>query len=148
MSIQARLLEDMKKAMEGKEKERLSVVKMTRAAIKNAEIKRRKELDEDEVLDVLGQELKMRRDAILELESLHREEDVEKIEREIDILKEYLPEQLEEEELQSLVLATIDEMKATGREDIDPVMGAIMPRIKGQAQGQDVREMVLGFLND
>lgn len=147
MSIQSRLLEDMKRAMRKKERERLDLVKKTRAAIKNVEIEKRKELDDEEVLDILGEEVQLRWESIYENEGLKTYEEVEKIKREIGILEEYLPQTIEEEDLKLLVLETINELKATKREDVGLVVSALMPKIKGRAKGQDVQSVVMGFLD-
>lgn len=147
MSIQLKLLEDMKRAMKRREKDRLDLVKKTRAAIKNQEIKRRKELDEEEVMEILGEEIQVRWETIAQYEDLQEHKEIEKLKREIGFLSEYLPRQLEEEELKSLVFETIHELQDTQREDIDTVVGAVMPKVKGRATGQSVKNVVMGFLD-
>lgn len=146
MSIQSRLLEDMKKLMKSRDKESLSVIRMTRAAIKNVEIEKCKELDEAEVIDVLSREVRMRRDAIAEYERLQKDQEVLKLERELKILQVYLPEPLTDDEIRLLIQETIQSQKAVGKKDLGPVMGAVMPRVKGRAEGQAVRRMAMELL--
>jgi uncharacterized protein YqeY len=109
MSIKDRLTEDMKQAMKDKEagKLRLSVIRMVRANIKNVEIDKKKELSEEEVLDVLAKEVKMRRDSMEEFKKGNRPDLVENLEQEIAILMQYLPQQLNEQEVRVLVTEAV-----------------------------------------
>ncbi|MCF6092836.1 GatB/YqeY domain-containing protein [Microaerobacter geothermalis] len=146
MSLIERLNEDMKQAMKDKDKVKLSVIRMVRSAVKNAEIEARKELSEDEVLAVLNRELKQRRDSLQEFEKAGREDLVEKVKEEIDILVKYLPEQLSEEELRRLVEQTITEIGASSKAEMGKVMGALMPKVKGRADGKLVNQIVQQLL--
>lgn len=141
-SLKERLTEDMKSAMKSKEKERLSVIRMTRAAIKNVEIDKRKDLDDQEVLQVLSKEVKQRRDSIQEYEKAGKEDTVKQLEREIAILQEYLPEQLSQEELEEITDEIIAEVGASTMADMGKVMGAIMPKIRGRADGSQINKIV------
>ncbi|MDF2571963.1 MAG: yqeY [Sporomusa sp.] len=149
MSIKDKLTEDMKQAMKDKEagKLRLSVIRMVRASIKNVEIDKKKELAEEEVLDVLAKEVKMRRDSIEEFNKGNRPDLVETIEREIDILMQYLPEQLSEQEVRVLVAEAVKEAQAASAKDMGKVMAVLMPKVKGRADGKLVNSVVREFLN-
>lgn len=140
------LLEDMKIAMKDKDKDRLSVIRLARAAIKNVEIDKRKELTDDEVIEVLAKEVKTRREEIIEYEKAGRPDDVQRLEHEIEILHKYLPRQLSREEIDSLIDEVIAQVNATSAKDMGKVMGAITPRIKGRADGKLVSELVKGKL--
>ncbi|HHV71166.1 MAG TPA: GatB/YqeY domain-containing protein [Clostridia bacterium] len=142
MSLKQRLVDDMKTAMKAKDKLKLSVIRMARAAIKNAEIDLKKELDEKEVVDVLAKEVKMRRDSIPEYERAGRQDLVDQLNEEIKILMNYLPEQLTAEEIDAIVQDTIKEVNAQSIKDLGKVMAAIMPKIKGRADGKIVNELV------
>lgn len=132
----------MKIAMKNREKQRLSVIRMARAAIKNVEIDRRKDLDDVEVVEVLAREVKQRRDSIDEYNKAGKNKTVLELKKEIEILTEYLPEQMEKEEIEEIVTDIIKELNASSMADIGKVMGAIMPRVKGKADGRVVNIIV------
>lgn len=149
MTIKEKLVEDMKQAMKDKEagKLRLSVIRMVRASIKNLEIDRRHELSEDETLEVLAREVKMRRDASEEFAKANRPDLVENLRKELDILMDYLPQQLSEDAVRSLVLEAVQETKAAGPKDMGKVMAVLMPKVKGRADGKMVNQLVREALN-
>ena len=146
MSLNERLNEDMKQAMKQQDKFRLSVIRMLRSAVKNQEIERKKTLDDSEITDILVSELKQRRDSLQEFENAGRSDLAEKVKAEIAVINEYLPQQLTEEELKAIVQQTIQETGASSRADLGKVMAAIMPKIKGRADGKLVNQMVQQFL--
>jgi len=148
VSVSESLVEDMKEAMRNNDKERLSVIRMARAAIKNVEIESRKELDDDDVIEILAKEVKQRRDSMQEYADYGRQDEVEKLKREIAILEEYLPEPLSEEELEELIDRKIEEVGAEDMRDMGEVMGSIMPEVKGRADGKVVNEKVRARLQD
>lgn len=149
MSLKERLTEDMKQAMKDREvgKLRLSVIRMVRANIKNVEIDRKQELSEDEVLDVLAKEVKMRRDSIDEFNKGNRPDLVETLELEIVILMNYLPEQLSETEVRTLVASAVKESNAVSPKEMGKVMAVLMPKVKGRADGKLVSTIVREMLN-
>lgn len=107
MSLSERLNEDMKQAMKSQDKFKLSVIRMVKASIKNLEIDQHKTLDDNEVLDVLSREIKQRKDSLQEFKQAGRDDLVQKLEAEIAILMEYMPQQLSEEEIKVIVQQTI-----------------------------------------
>lgn len=137
-TLKDELLEDMKIAMKQKDKERVSVIRMVRAAIKNVEIEKRKDLTDEEIVEVLAKEVKQRRGSIEEYKNVGKDDIVQQLEAEIEILTKYLPRQLTIEELEAIV----DEVLQDVNGDIGKAMGAIMPRIKGRADGKIVSELV------
>lgn len=149
MSLKERLTEDMKQAMRDREagKLRLSVIRMVRANIKNVEIDRKQELSEDEVLDVLAKEVKTRRDAMDEFKKGNRPDLVESLEQEIVILMNYLPEQLNEAEVRTLVESAVAETQAVSPKEMGKVMAVLMPKVKGRADGKLVNTIVREMLN-
>ncbi|CVK17444.1 MULTISPECIES: GatB/YqeY domain-containing protein [Sporomusa] len=149
MSIKDKLTEDMKQAMKDREagKFRLSVIRMVRASIKNLEIDKKRELSEEEVLDVLAKEVKMRRDSIEEFKKGNRPDLVENLEQEVDILMQYLPQQLSEQEVRALVTEAVTESQAASAKDMGKVMAILMPKVKGRADGKLVNSIVREFLN-
>lgn len=150
MTLEERLLADMKEAMKAREegKTRLSVIRMARAALKNAEIARGHKLSEPEVIEVLAHEVKERQDSIPEFARGGRQDLVAKLEEEIRILKEYLPSQLSEDEIRSLARETIAEVGAAGLRDLGKVMAALIPQTKGRADGRLVNQIVRELLSE
>ena len=148
MTLKDRLTEDMKVAIKAKEegKLRLSVIRMAKAAIKNAEIEKRQEFSDVQVIEVLAREVKMRRDALAEFAKADRPEMVKQLEDEIAILMEYLPQQLSEAEIRQLAQETIAAVGAQGPKDLGKVMGALTPKTKGRADGKLVNQVVRELL--
>ena len=148
MSIKDRLTEDMKLAMKEKEagKFRLSVIRMVRASIKNAEIDRKKELADDEVLDIIAKEVKLRRDAAEEFSRGNRQDLADNVQREAAILMDYLPAQLSEAEIRALVSAAVTQVGAASVKDMGKVMAVLMPQTKGRADGKLVNLIVKELL--
>ncbi|MFD3447686.1 GatB/YqeY domain-containing protein [Microbacteriaceae bacterium 4G12] len=147
MSLLDRLNDDMKQAMKNKEKEKLSVIRMVKAAMQNESIKIQQALNEEEELTVLTREMKQRKDSLLEFEKAGRDDLVDKIKGEIAVLETYLPEQLSEEELTAIIQQVIAEVGATSKAQMGKVMGAVIPKVKGKADGSLVNKLVSQLLS-
>lgn len=147
MSIKDTLTNDMKEAMKAKEKDRLAVIRMVRGAIKQIEIDSKKELDDEAVIGVISKEVKMRKDSVEEFKKGGREDLVAKTEAEIAVLMPYLPQQLSEDEIRSLVRAAVEQVGASSPKDMGKVMGVLMPKVKGRADGKLVNTIVKEALN-
>ena len=147
MSLKNQIIEDMKSAMKAGEKDRLKVVRLIRAAIKQVEIDKRIELDDAAVLAVLNKMVKQRRDSVDQFEKGNRE-DLAAIERaEIAVLEDYLPEQLSADELAAMVDEVIAATGAEGIRDMGKVMGQIKARAAGRADMGAVSTTVKERLN-
>jgi uncharacterized protein YqeY len=146
MSIKDMLNQDMKAALKAGEKGKLSVIRMAKSAILYAEKEKLHELDDEEVIEVLFKETKKRRNDIEEYKRLGKTETVESLNQEIAILSNYLPQQLTDEEVEELVRQTINEIGATGIKDMGKVMGVVMPKMKGRADGGLVSSFVKKLL--
>lgn len=143
-----RLNEDMKQAMREKDKDRLSVIRMVKAAMQNEAIHLGvKELTEEQELTVLTREVKQRKESLKEFSAAKRDDLVAKVEKELAILSAYMPEQLSEAELEQLVKVTIAQLGASSKQDFGKVMGAIMPKVKGRADGKVVQNLVKQLLD-
>ncbi|MEX1030502.1 MAG: GatB/YqeY domain-containing protein [Paenibacillaceae bacterium] len=142
MSLSERLNDDMKQAMRNQEKFRLSVIRMVRSSIKNVEIDLRRSLDDNEVLDILNRELKQRKDSLQDFEKAGRDDLVDALKVELEIIAEYMPTQLTEEEITVIVKQTIQETGASTKADMGKVMGALMPKVKGRSDGKLVNQVV------
>jgi uncharacterized protein YqeY len=148
MSLLERLNNDMKQAMRNKEKDKLSVIRMVKASIQNEAIKNKIDvLSEDDELTVLSREVKQRKDSLLEFIKAGREDLVDKLKAELIVLEEYLPKQLTEEELTEIIKETILEVNASSKADMGKVMGAIMPKVKGKADGSLINRLVQKHLS-
>ena len=142
MSLKEQLLEDMKDAMKKKDTVRKNAIQMARAAILQTEKDNRITLDDDGVTDVIAKEVKKRRDVLPEYERSGREDLVRDLKVEIDTLMKYLPQQLTEEELEAIVRQTVEETGASSPRDMGRVMQAVMPKVKGRADGKIVNAIV------
>ena len=142
MSLKQKLQEDLKSSMKNKDTNKKSVITLIRASIKQYEVDNRVELGDEEITDLLAKQLKQTRDSRDEFAKAGREDLVEKADAEIEILKEYLPQQLSEEELNEIVISTISEVGATSMKDMKNIMSSIMPKVKGRADGKLINELV------
>ena len=133
MSLKARLIEDMKAAMKGGEKDKLLVIRLINAGIKQREVDERIELDDPQVLAVLEKMQKQRRDSITQYDAAGRD-DLAKVERyEMGIIQTYMPAPLDPAELEALVDAAIAESGAKGPQDMGKVIAVLKPRVAGRA---------------
>ncbi|MDR0268987.1 GatB/YqeY domain-containing protein [Paenibacillus sp.] len=146
MNLSERLNEDMIQAMKSKDKFKLSTIRMVRSTIKNLEIDLKRTLDDNEVLDILSREIKQRKDALQEFKKADRDDLAVNVEAEIEIIGQYLPEQLSEEEIKVIVQQTIQETGASSKADMGKVMSALMPKVKGRSDGKVVNQVVQQFL--
>ena len=139
---------DMKTAMKEREsgKERLSVLRMVWAAVRNKEIDEKTELTDDAVMAVLMKEVKQREDTIKEIKDANRPDLVAKNEEEIEILKKYLPEPLSDEELKKVIQDVIATTGAKSMKDMGKVMGRVLAQTQGRAAGSRVSALVKELL--
>jgi hypothetical protein len=137
----------MKQAMKNKEKDKLVVIRMIKAAIQNERIKLGRDLSEEDELSVLSREVKQRKDSLHEFEKAGREDLVDKIRAELKHVEIYMPEQLSEEELAEIVKQTIADTGASSKKEMGKVMAALMPKVKGKADGSLVNKLVQQHLS-
>ena len=142
MSLKQKLQEDLKSSMKNKYNTKKSVVTLIRASIKQFEVDNRVELDDSQVIDIIAKLLKQTKDSLNEFKKAGREDLATQAEAEIEVLKEYLPQQLSEEELNEIVNSTISEVGATSMKDMKKIMTSIMPKVKGRADGKLINELV------
>lgn len=148
MGLNERLTEDMKAAMKAGPagKARLETIRFLRAAIKNAEIDRQAPLTDDDILGIITKQVKQLKDSIAEFEKGGRQDLVEKAQAEAAILAVYLPAQMSEAEVRDLVRQVIAETGAQGPKDMGKVMGPLVARTKGRADGKMVQQIVKELL--
>jgi len=142
MSLRDQIPEDLKTALRGKKSLDLLVLRMLQAAIKNREIDKKGELNDEEIVQVVSSEIKKRRDAIEEFTKVSREDAAEAEQLEINILMKYMPEQLSEEEVASKVQELVAGSGAAGLKDLGIAMKVVMPELKGKADGKLINKYV------
>ena len=147
MSLFETLNQDIKVAMKAKDRDKLTTLRMIKSSLQNEQIKEGRDLTADEELTVLAREAKQRRDSIEEFGQANRQDLVDKVTGELKIVEAYLPQQLTEEEIREIVLEAITATGATSKADFGKVMGAVMPKVKGKADGNLVNSTVKALLN-
>jgi uncharacterized protein YqeY len=148
VTLQERLIGEMKEAMKTGDTLKVSVIRMLRSSIKNKEIEKGKSqvLSENEIIELISSAIKQRGDSVEQFAKGGRTDLVEKEEREIQILKTYLPTPLSEEELRRMIQETLRESGAAASQDLGRVMKAIMPKVVGRADGAAVSRLVKEML--
>ncbi|WP_294762242.1 GatB/YqeY domain-containing protein [uncultured Lactobacillus sp.] len=136
MSLSEQIMSDMKDAMKARDKVKLNTVRMIKAALMNEKIKAGHDLTADEELTVLSREKKQREESIAEFTKANRDDLVGETKQELAIVENYLPKQMTDEELKQAVSQAISETEAKGKSDFGKVMKALMPKIKGKADGK------------
>ena len=147
MTLHARLEAAVRDAMRARDTRRTTTLRMALAAAHNQKIARGRELTDEEVVEVLGREVKQRRESIAIYRDTGHDDRAAEEEAEAAILAEFLPEQMTDPEIETLVRAAIDETGATGPADLGKVMGRLAPQTKGRADGRRVSEIVRGLLS-
>ena len=147
MSLKETLLQDLKAAMKDKDTIRKNTIQLVRAGVLQIEKDNHVELDDDGVLDVIAKELKKHRDSLPEFEKSGRTDLIDNLNKEIEVLLGYLPEQLTEDEIQKIVEETIAETGASTMKDMGKVMGAVSSKVKGRADNRVVSGYVKKLLS-
>ncbi len=141
------LEKDMITAMKEKDKDKLTVIRMVKASLKQEQIDHKKEINDDLLIDVVNKQIKMRKDSITEFEKGGRTDLIEKTQSEIDVLMKYLPEQLSEEEVNKIIDEIFEEVKPEGQKDMGKVMKEATSKLKGKADMKTVSSIIRERLN-
>lgn len=147
MTIKERLMADLKTSMREQDVVRRDTIRMARAAILNAEKALLREATEEEVIDILGRQVKQRKESIEMFQQGHREDLVAEEQAQLVILEEYLPQQLGQQEVEASLRSIIAELGATGPQQLGLVMREAMNRLRGQADGRLVNQIARELLN-
>jgi hypothetical protein len=142
MNLLERLESDMIKAAKARDSERLGAIRFVRSRTKNRQIELRRELKDEDVVEVLSRIAKQHRESIEQFQEGGRDELVKHERRQLSVIEEYLPAQLGEQELLEILSGVIEETGAAGPRDIGMVMKTIMSRVKGRADGKIVKALV------
>lgn len=146
-NLEEKINEDFKNSLKEKDEQKLTLLRMVKSALKNEEIQKKEKLSDEEIETVIKREIKKRKEAIELYQKGQREDLIQKEKAEIEILTNYLPEQMSEEEIKDKVEKIIQEMGAEGKEDFGKVMGKVMTELKGRADGSLVSKIVNELLN-
>lgn len=145
--MKQKLMDDLKQAMRGGDKVRLSVIRLVMSAVKNTEIARRADLSDADILGVIAKEVKQRQESIEAFKQGNRHDLVAREEAELAILQEYLPEQMTREEIIAEARRIIEEVGAQGLSDKGKVMPKIIAQLKGRADGREINAVVTELLS-
>jgi len=148
MSFYAEIDAKLKEALKAKDKITLDTLRGLRAAIKNKEVELQRKLTEAEFYQLVAKQIRQREDAIVQFKKGNRLDLAEKEEKELEILKQFMPPPLSDDELEQLVRQVITEVGAKGPQDMGKVMKEIMPRVSGRADGKRVSALVKQILSE
>ena len=147
MSLKEKLMEDLKESMKNHDEVKKNTVTMIRASIKQIEVDKRVELEDNDIIDIISKEAKKRKDALAEFEKAGREDLIAQTNEELAIIKTYLPEELSTEELTRIIEDTIAEVGAETMKDMGKVMQAVKAKTAGRADGKTINEIVKSKLS-
>ena len=147
MSLKETLMQDLKTAMKNKDKRTKDTITMVRAAVKQKEVDDHVELNDDDVIQIIAKEIKERRGSIEEFQKAGRDDLIDSTKAEIDVLLNYMPEQLSEEELEAMIRKVMEENNITEKKQMGLLMKSIMPKVQGRADGKAVNAIVNRILN-
>ncbi len=147
MTIKEEINQSLIKALKAKETEKVQTLRGLLASLKNAEIEAKGELKDDRVIEVLRKEVKQRKEAAVEYQKGNREDLVKKEKSELDIIEEYLPEEISDQKIETAVKEAIKKTGASSKQDIGKVMGVVMAKLKGQADGARVSQITSKLLS-
>lgn len=142
MTLSEKINNDLKEAMKNKDAFKLGVIRMVKGAMQLAKKNPREELTDDDVINVLSKQIKMRREAIEQFEKAGREDLVEQNKKEVEILSSYMPEALSDEELNAILDKVFDEVKPTSQKDMGLIMKNVTPLVKGRADMSLVSKLI------
>jgi len=145
--LKEKLLQDLKEAMKEKNELKKNVVQMIRAAVLQVEKDKQIELDENQIIEIIAKESKKRKDSLPDYEKSGREDLIEKVKQEIEIISEYLPKQLNKEEITVIVKEIIKQTGAASIKEMGAVMKEAKAQIGAQADGKAINEVVRELLN-
>lgn len=131
--MREKILNDIISAMKSKDKEKLSTLRLLKGAMQLEEINKKSELNDEGLINLIAKQIKTRKESIAEFKNANRQDLVEKTEKEIEILSEYMPEQLTEEEVIKIIEEAFNEIKPTSMKDMKQMMAYLNPKLKGKA---------------
>lgn len=148
MSLVEKINDDLKNAMKEKDKDKLNVIRMLKSAIQLSKIELKHDLSDDEVIDVISKQIKMRKDSITEFSKANRDDLVKQYQLEIDILNSYMPEQLSYEEVIRIIEEVINDIKPDSMKQMGLIIKTVSPKVKGKYDMGEVSKIVKDKLSN
>lgn len=142
MSLVIQINEDVKAAMKSQDKEKLNTIRMLKSAIQLASIEKKGELSDEEVIDVISKQIKMRKDSIVEFTKANRTDLAEQYQSEIDILMSYMPEQLTREDVIKIIDEVFASVNPTSQKQMGLIMKEVTPKVKGKFDMGEVSKII------
>lgn len=146
--MREQIINDMKVAMKNQDKDKLSVIRMIKGAIQLEELNLKRELVDDEIIDVVTKQIKIRKEALIEFEKASRTDLIEKTKNELNILNEYMPVQLTEEEVDIKIKQVFEQINPTSMKDMGRVMAILNSDLKGKTDMSEVSKKVKNMLTN
>lgn len=148
MSLVELINNDLKLAMKEQNKEKLNVLRMVKGAMQVTSSNPRQELSDDEVINVISKQIKMRKDSIVEFEKAQRNDLIQQYQQEIDVLVTYMPEQLSKEEVKAIIDEAFTNVKPTSPKQMGLIMKEVTPKVKGKFDMGEVSKMIKEKLSE
>lgn len=142
MNLNDRIMNDLKEAMKNKDSFKLGVIRMAKGAIQLEKINKKRDLNDEEVIDVISKQIKLRKDSINEFEKAGRNDLADTTKKEIEVLNEYMPEQLSSEEVNKIIDEAFAKVNPTSQKDMGLVMKEVTPKVKGKADMGEVSKII------
>ena len=146
--MRERIINDLTQAMKSQDKKTLSVVRMIKGAIQMEELNKKSELNDEEIITIIGKQIKTRKESINEFAKGNRQDLIEQTEEEIEILNKYMPEQLSNEEVIKMIEEAFNTLKPTGMADMGKIMGFVNPKLKGKTDMSFVSSIIKEKINN
>ena len=147
MSLVEKINEDMKSCMKAQDKEKLSVIRMVKGAMQLKKVELKKDLTDEDVIDIIAKQIKMRKDSVIEFEKANRDDLALQYNKEIEILSTYMPEQLSREDVLKIIDEVFDKIKPTTQKQMGLIMKEITPKVKGKFDVGEVSKIVKDKFN-
>ena len=148
MNLTEKINEDIKNAMKNKEQFKLGTIRGIKSAIQLATIEKKHDLSDEDVIDIISKQIKMRKDSIAEFQKAGREDLVKQHEEEINILNEYMPTQLSTEEVEKIIEEAFNKIKPTSMKDMGTIMKTINPQVRGKHDMKEISNIIKNKLNN
>ena len=142
MNLNDRIMNDLKEAMKNKDSFKLSVIRMVKGAIQLEKINKKRDLTDEEVIDVISKQIKLRKDSINEFTKAGRNDLVENTQKEVEILNEYMPEQLSSEEVNKIIDEAFLKLNPTSSKDMGLIIKEVSPKVKGRTDMGEVSKII------
>lgn len=142
MNLNDRIMNDLKEAMKNKDSFKLSVIRMVKGAIQLEKINKKRDLNDEEVIDVISKQIKLRKDSINEFEKAGRNDLADTTKKEVEVLNEYMPEQLSSEEVNKIIDEAFAKINPTSQKDMGLIMKEVTPKVKGKADMGEISKII------